>query len=174
MWRCSNLLSFELRFMIGGAIRFGFGIIIGGFFRSWGWGYNRFDWGGHALFINNARWGRTWMNRGAYVHMRTCTDSQWVNEYPRRTNCTSALRPNARPRSTVAGRLRSIAAVAVTDRNALIVRRNAAACAASGKGSAPHAAFFSRVRGFLCPPEDLHRGRGESAPICKWIFDRPL
>jgi len=55
-------------FVVGGAIRFGFGITIGGFFRPWGWGFNRFDWGAHALFINNARWGRTWVNRGAYVH----------------------------------------------------------------------------------------------------------
>jgi hypothetical protein len=55
-------------FVVGGGIRFGFGISIGGFFRPWGWGYNRFDWGGHALFINNARWGRTWFNRASYVH----------------------------------------------------------------------------------------------------------
>lgn len=55
-------------FFVGGAIRFGFGITIGGFFRPWGWSFNRFDWGGHALFINNARWGRTWVNRGEYVH----------------------------------------------------------------------------------------------------------
>ncbi len=55
-------------FFVGGAIRFNFGVGIGVFFRPWGWGYNRFDWGGHALFINNARWGRTWENRGGYVH----------------------------------------------------------------------------------------------------------
>jgi hypothetical protein len=55
-------------FVIGGAIRFGFGVTIGAFFRPWGWGYGRFDWGGHAVFINNAPWGRTWVNRGAYVH----------------------------------------------------------------------------------------------------------
>lgn len=55
-------------FVVGGAIRFGFGITIGGFFRPWGWGFNRFDWGAHALFINNARWGRTWANRATYVH----------------------------------------------------------------------------------------------------------
>src|SRR5579871_3384936 len=55
-------------FFVGGAIRFGYGITIGGFFRPWGWGYDRFDWGGHAVFINNARWGRTWVNRGEYVH----------------------------------------------------------------------------------------------------------
>jgi hypothetical protein len=55
-------------FFVGGGIHFGFGITIGAFFRPWGWGYGRFDWGGHAVFINNARWGRTWFNRGAYVH----------------------------------------------------------------------------------------------------------
>jgi hypothetical protein len=55
-------------FVLGGAIRFGFGVTIGGFFRPWGWGYQRFDWGGHRVFINNAPWGRTWVNRGAYVH----------------------------------------------------------------------------------------------------------
>jgi hypothetical protein len=57
-------------FVIGGAIRFGFGIGIGGFFAPWGWGPGaiRFDWGGHAVFLNNARWGRTWSNRVGYVH----------------------------------------------------------------------------------------------------------
>ena len=57
-------------FVIGGAIRFGFGVSIGGFFAPWGWapGGIRFDWGGHAVFLNNARWGRTWVNRGGYVH----------------------------------------------------------------------------------------------------------
>ncbi len=57
-------------FFVGGGIRFGFGVSLGLFFRPWGWGpgYGRFDWGGHAVFINNARWGRTWYNRGAYVH----------------------------------------------------------------------------------------------------------
>ena len=55
-------------FFVGGAIGFNFGISLGAAFRPWGWGYNRFDWGGHGIFINNARWGRTWVNRGAYVH----------------------------------------------------------------------------------------------------------
>jgi hypothetical protein len=57
-------------FFVGGAIRFGYGVSLGVFFRPWGWdlGFGRFDWGGHAVFINNARWGRTWFNRGAYVH----------------------------------------------------------------------------------------------------------
>ena len=57
-------------FVIGGGIRFGFGVSIGGFFAPWGWvaGGIHFDWGAHAVFFNNARWGRTWFNRAAYVH----------------------------------------------------------------------------------------------------------
>ena len=57
-------------FVVGGAIRFGFGVSLGLFFRPWGWGpgFGRFDWGAHAVFINNARWGRTWANRGVYAH----------------------------------------------------------------------------------------------------------
>jgi hypothetical protein len=55
-------------FFVGGAIGFGFGIGIGGFFRPWGWGVTRFDWGGHGIWVNNVRWGRTWANRRAYAH----------------------------------------------------------------------------------------------------------
>jgi hypothetical protein len=55
-------------FVVGGAIRFGFGVNLGIAFRPWGWGYNRFDWGGHAVFINNAPWRRGWVDRGRYVH----------------------------------------------------------------------------------------------------------
>ncbi len=57
-------------FVIGGAIRFGFGVTLGAFFSPWGWapGGIRFDWGAHAVFLNNARWGRTWVNRASYVH----------------------------------------------------------------------------------------------------------
>jgi hypothetical protein len=55
-------------FFVGGAIGWGFGLNIGLAFRPWGWGFVRFDWGAHALFINNAPWGRTWANRGYYAH----------------------------------------------------------------------------------------------------------
>jgi hypothetical protein len=55
-------------FFIGGAIGFNFGITIGAAFRPWGWGVNRFDWGAHRIFINNAPWGRTWFNRASYAH----------------------------------------------------------------------------------------------------------
>jgi hypothetical protein len=55
-------------FVVGGAIHFGFGITLGAAFRPWGWGIGRFSWGTHEVFINNAPWRRTWVNRGAYVH----------------------------------------------------------------------------------------------------------
>ena len=55
-------------FFVGGAIGFGFGIRIGGFFRPWGWGATRIGWGEHAFFVNGRPWGRTWENRRVYVH----------------------------------------------------------------------------------------------------------
>jgi Protein of unknown function (DUF3300) len=55
-------------FVVGGAIRFGYGVTIGGFFRPWGWGVGRFDWGAHTVIINNEPWRRTWVNRREYVH----------------------------------------------------------------------------------------------------------
>jgi hypothetical protein len=57
-------------FFVGGAIHFGFGVTIGGFFRPWGWGpgVSVFDWGRHAVIINNSPWRRTWVTRGTYVH----------------------------------------------------------------------------------------------------------
>jgi len=58
-------------FVVGGAIRFGFGITIGAAFRPWGWGYNRFVWTTHTVIINNAPWRRTWVDRTTYVHPYT-------------------------------------------------------------------------------------------------------
>jgi hypothetical protein len=55
-------------FFVGGAIGWGFGIGLGIAFRPWGWGYSRFDWGGHGVIIGGAPWGRTWYNRGVYAH----------------------------------------------------------------------------------------------------------
>jgi hypothetical protein len=54
--------------VVGGAIHFGYGISLGVWFRPWGWGYNRFDWGTHVVVVNNAPWRRTWVNRREYVH----------------------------------------------------------------------------------------------------------
>ena len=55
-------------FFVGAAIGFGFGITIGAFFHPWGWGVTHFGWGEHAIYVNNVRWGRTWVNRTTYVH----------------------------------------------------------------------------------------------------------
>ena len=55
-------------FVVGGAIRFGFGVSIGAAFAPWGWGGTRFGWDSHALFIANHPWERTWVNRGVYAH----------------------------------------------------------------------------------------------------------
>lgn len=59
-------------FAVGAAIGFGGPrISLGIGFAPWGWGpgvFARFNWGGHAVFVNNHEWGRTWVNRGAYVH----------------------------------------------------------------------------------------------------------
>jgi hypothetical protein len=58
-------------FFVGAGISFRFGVTLGPVFRPWGWGYNRIGWGERAVFINNARWGRTWVNRTTYVHPYT-------------------------------------------------------------------------------------------------------
>ncbi len=55
-------------FFVGGAISFRYGVTLGVAFRPWGWGVNRFAWNAHSVFINNARWDRTWVNRRTYVH----------------------------------------------------------------------------------------------------------
>jgi len=71
-WYDPGIVFFAPRpgFVVGTGIRFGFGVGIGGFFGPWGWGGGgiRFDWGAHAVFLGGARWGRTWENRGVYVH----------------------------------------------------------------------------------------------------------
>jgi hypothetical protein len=58
----------RIGFAVGAAIRFGFGVAIGLAFRPWGWGFTHFNWGGHAVIVNNVPWGRTWTNRATYVH----------------------------------------------------------------------------------------------------------
>ena len=55
----------------GGVISFGFGVTLGAAYRPWGWGYNRMGWNQHTVIINNAPWGRTWVNRNGYAHPYT-------------------------------------------------------------------------------------------------------
>jgi hypothetical protein len=53
-------------FFIGGAIRFGPSFSLG-VFNGWGWG-GGFNWYNHSVYVNRSVWGRTWYNRGGYVH----------------------------------------------------------------------------------------------------------
>lgn len=55
-------------FALVGAIRFGFGVSVGGVFAPLGWGSSRFDWGSRVVYLHNSPWGRTWLNRGTYMH----------------------------------------------------------------------------------------------------------
>jgi hypothetical protein len=55
-------------FVVSGAIGYGFGVTLGAGFAPWGWGSTRFAWGDRVLFVNNAPWRRTWVNRAVYVH----------------------------------------------------------------------------------------------------------
>ena len=56
-------------FFVGGAITFGPRVYIGGPFLTFGWwGGARFDWRAHGIFVGGRPWGRTWGNRGVYVH----------------------------------------------------------------------------------------------------------
>jgi len=58
-------------FAVATAISFGFGVSIGAMWGPWGWGTSRFEWPTHTLIIANAPWGRTFANRGVYVHPYT-------------------------------------------------------------------------------------------------------
>ncbi|HEY2361357.1 MAG TPA: DUF3300 domain-containing protein [Candidatus Angelobacter sp.] len=63
-------------FFVGAAIGFRFGVVLGASYRPWGWGYNRIAWDRRVVFINNAPWQRTWVNRYEYHHPYT------VHYYP--------------------------------------------------------------------------------------------
>jgi hypothetical protein len=67
-------------FFVGTAIGFRFGVALGAPFRPWGWGYNRIAWDRRVVFINNAPWQRTWVNRHEYHHPYT------VHYYPEHRN----------------------------------------------------------------------------------------
>lgn len=71
-------------FFIGGAIGFRFGVALGASYRPWGWGYNRIAWDRRVVFINNAPWQRTWVNRHEYVHpytIRRYPEHHYVREH---------------------------------------------------------------------------------------------
>jgi hypothetical protein len=55
-------------FFIGGAIRFGPAVVIGAGFYPFGWAHPYFGWRAHAILFDARPWGRTWVNRGYYVH----------------------------------------------------------------------------------------------------------
>jgi hypothetical protein len=52
----------------GGVFRFGPRIAVGASFAPFGWGGVGFGWREHNILIDRRPWGRTWSNRGAYVH----------------------------------------------------------------------------------------------------------
>ena len=69
---------------IGAAIGFRFGVGVGVAFRPWGWGYNRIAWDRRVVFINNAPWQRTWVNRYEYHHpytVRYYPEHHYVREH---------------------------------------------------------------------------------------------
>ncbi len=56
-------------FVVGGAIHFGPRVAIAPAFISFGWWSGpAFSWRTHAILIGGGVWGRTWVNRGVYVH----------------------------------------------------------------------------------------------------------
>ena len=54
--------------VVSGGIALGYGVRIGAVWAPWGWGTTRFGWGERVVFVNNAPWRRTWVNRVTYVH----------------------------------------------------------------------------------------------------------
>ena len=50
------------------AIRYGYSVPIGVYYRPWGWGANRIVWSSRTVIINDARWERMRANRLSYVH----------------------------------------------------------------------------------------------------------
>jgi hypothetical protein len=55
-------------FFVGGAVRFGPAIVVGPAFGRFGWYGAGFGWRSHAILIDHRPWGRTFYNRGVYVH----------------------------------------------------------------------------------------------------------
>jgi hypothetical protein len=76
------------------AIRYGYSVPVGVYYRPWGWGANRIVWGSRTVFINDARWARVRANRTTYVHPYT------VRRYavPRPPEPHRAVAPSVRER----------------------------------------------------------------------------
>jgi hypothetical protein len=55
-------------FFVGGAVVFGPRVFLSPGFATFGWFGAGFGWRGHAILIDNHAWGRTYWNRGVYVH----------------------------------------------------------------------------------------------------------
>lgn len=54
-------------FFIGAGITFGPGIYVGAF-APFGWAGPVLGWRTHDIFFDHRAWGRSWVNRGSYVH----------------------------------------------------------------------------------------------------------
>jgi hypothetical protein len=55
-------------FFVGGAVVFGPRVFLSPGFATFGWFGAGFGWRGHAILIDHRPWGRTYWNRGVYVH----------------------------------------------------------------------------------------------------------
>jgi hypothetical protein len=54
---------------VSGVIHFGPRVVIGASFVSAGlWASPTIVWESHGIFLGGTLWGRTWVNRGLYVH----------------------------------------------------------------------------------------------------------
>jgi hypothetical protein len=100
-------------FFVAGAIRFPFGFGVGAAFGGWGWG-GGFYWPAHTVIVHNVVWGRSWENRGVYVHnygnwnngrwasttvnRNVTVDNRnvWVNNNVNTTRSTMVYRPPER------------------------------------------------------------------------------
>ena len=54
--------------VVGLSIHYAPSIFVGPAFVPFGWARPGFAWGTHAIIIGGSPWGRTWVNRTAYVH----------------------------------------------------------------------------------------------------------
>jgi hypothetical protein len=62
---------------MGGAIRFGPRIFVGGGFAPYGWASPGFGWRSHDIIIDRRPWQRTWENRERYEHPYAVPPRRW-------------------------------------------------------------------------------------------------